>query len=379
MAEGREDSAGRTEQPTPRRLEKAREDGMVARAHGAAAAAVLLAGAAVLSFFGAHFAEQLALTVRLGLLADPRELRSPDGLLAAAGRVIAPGLEVVASVVILLAAVGFVADILVGGWIVSARPLVPDPSRINPIAGLGRLFSRAALAEIVKALVKFGVVGAVAVLLLRGWADRFLQLAAASWPYSLHDAARLWSGMFIALAVALCAVAALEAPYQLWEHRNRLKMTRQEVKDELRELDGSPQTKRRIRALRRRLARMRMMAEVEKADVVVTNPDHYAAALSYREGGMRAPRLVAKGTGLVALRIGEIAGAHGVAIVAAPPLARAICRWVELGDEIPAGLYPPVAEVLAYVHSLRIARAAGRPPPPRPQDRRFEPPAEFAA
>jgi flagellar biosynthesis protein FlhB len=187
----------------------------------------------------------------------------------------------------------------------------------------------------------------------------------------------LWDRLFLVLAAALASIAALEVPYQVWEYRDRLKMTRQEVKDELRELDGSPQTKRRIKLLRRRLARMRMAAEVPKADVIVTNPEHYAAALQYREG-MRAPRLVAKGTGLVAQRIREIATEHRVPVIEAPPLARAICRFVELEDEIPAGLYPPVAEVLAYVYRLRAAGASGRPLPPVPPDRRFEPPAEFA-
>ncbi len=378
MADGRDNGDSRTEQPTSRRLEKAREAGEVVRAHGGAAAAVLIAGAAVLGLYGAHFADRLELTLRLGLLADPRGLRTPQHLLAAAGRVMGPGLEILASLLVLMAAVGFVADILVGGWICSTRPLVPDLSRINPLVGLRRLFSRTAGVEIVKALIKFLVVGAIAVALLRSWAGGFEQLAADTWPQALREATLLWSRMFAILAVTLFALAALELPYQLWNHRNQLKMTRQEVKDELRELDGSPQTKRRIKALRRRLARMRMMTEVAKADVVVTNPDHYAAALSYQAGTMRAPRLVAKGNGLIALRIREVAREHEVATIEAAPLARAICRWVELGDEIPAGLYPPVAEVLAYVHRLRIAREAGKPAPRRPQDRQLAPPPEFS-
>jgi flagellar biosynthetic protein FlhB len=379
LADEREEGGSRTEQPTPRRLQKAREEGAVARAHGGAAAAVLIAGAAALSLFGAHFADRLELTLRLGLIVDPREARNPERLLAAASRVIAPSLEVMAAFLILAAAAGFVADLIVGGWIFSARPLVPDPSRIDPIAGLRRLFSRPALIEVVKAWIKFFVLGAIAAVVMRDWAGRLLGLAVATWPQSLSVAALLWSRMFVILAVALFGLAALEVPYQLWSHRDRLKMTRQEVKDELREFDGSPQTKRRIRALRQRLARMRMMAEVAKADVVVTNPDHYAAALSYRASVMRAPRLVAKGTGLVARRICEVADQHGVARIEVPPLARAICRWVELGDEIPVALYPPVAEVLAYVHRLRVAREAGKPPPRRPSDRRFDPPPEFAA
>lgn len=378
MADERDDGAGRTEQPTPRRLEKAREAGEVVRAHGGAAAAVLIAGAVALAAFGAHFANRLELTLRLGLVANPRDLATPERFLAAAGRIIGPGLGATASFLVFLAAVGFLADILVGGWVLSTRPLVPDPSRINPLLGLKKLFSRTGGVEIVKALIKLLVVTAIAVVLLRDWAGGFVQLAAAAWPQALRQAVLLLSRMFVILAAVLLALAALEVPYQLWDHRDRLKMTRQEVKDESRELDGSPQTKRRIRTLRRRLARMRMMTEAAKADVVVTNPDHYAAALSYSAGAMRAPRLVAKGTGLVALRIRAVAREHEVAIVEAAPLARAICRWVELGDEIPVGLYPPVAEVLAYVHRLRIARASGGPAPP-PQRQRFEPPPEFAA
>jgi flagellar biosynthesis protein FlhB len=184
--------------------------------------------------------------------------------------------------------------------------------------------------------------------------------------------------MFLMLTMALAGVAALEVPYQLWTHRDQLKMTRQEIRDELRDLEGSPQTRRRIRGLRRRLARLRMMSEVPRADVVVVNPDHYAAALRYREAEMRAPRLVAKGTGLVALRIRELAEEHGVPIVEAPRLARAIWRFVEFEDEIPIALYPAVAEVLAYVYRLRTAREAGTPPPPPPQDGRFEAPEDFA-
>jgi flagellar biosynthetic protein FlhB len=378
MAAERDDGDSRTEQPTPRRLQRAREEGAVPRVHGMAAAAVLITAAAALAAGGAHFANRLALTLRLGLLADPGDMQDPQRLLIAAGRVIGPSLGVLISFLALLAAAGAAAEILVGGWIFSFQPLVPDPARLDPAAGMRRLFSRTALIETLKAWIKFLVIGAIAAFLVWDGAGSYLQLAVATWPQALYAAALLWLHLFAILAVALFGLAALEAPYQFWAYRARFKMTRQELKDELRELDVSPQTKRRIRALRQRLARMRMMMEVPKADVVVTNPDHYAAALSYRAGKMRAPRLVAKGTGLVALRICELARQHEVPTIEAPPLARAICRWVELGDEIPVGLYSPVAEVLAYVHRLRIARAAGKPPPQRPQDRRFDPPAEFS-
>jgi flagellar biosynthetic protein FlhB len=266
---------------------------------------------------------------------------------------------------------------MIGGWVLSGRPLTPDFSRLDPIKGFQRLFSRTAFVEIVKALVKFAAVGATAFWLIRAWSPAFLRVAAETWPRAVDDAALLWSRIFLILAASLVGVAILEVPYQVWAHRDRLRMTRQDIKDEMREVDGSPQTKRRIRLLRRRFARMRMAMEVPGADVVIANPEHYAAALHYREGKVRAPRLVAKGTGLVALRIREIAVEHGVPVIEAPPLARAICRFVELEDEIPTGLYAPVAEVLAYVYRLRAARDTGKPEPPLPQQQRFEPPVEF--
>jgi flagellar biosynthesis protein FlhB len=372
-------SESRTEQPTARRLEKAREEGSVSRAHGVASSIVLVTGATALSLGGARLVELLELCLRRGLSFEPERAVTPGELLSVAGRVVLPGLEVIAPFLILMAVVGFVADTIVGGWIFSARPLSPDFSRISPVRGFQRLLSRAAFVEIVKALVKFAVVGMIAFSLIHAWAPAFFQAAAETWPRAADHVVLLWGRIFLVLSASLLAAAALEVPYQVWMHRDGLKMTRQDIKDELRELDGSPQTKRRIKTLRRRFARMRMATEVPKADVVVTNPEHYAAALQYQEGKMRAPRLLAKGTGLVALRIREIAAEHGVPMIEAPPLARAICRFVELEEEIPTGLYAAVAEVLAYVYRLRIARTAGVPPPPMPGMQRFEPPAEFAA
>jgi len=371
------DKQGRTEQPTERRLERAREQGSVVRAHGLASGAVLASGAAALTLAGGKVVELLGSSLRGGLALETDAMRDPARLFTAADQVMMPGIEIVALVLILVAAVGFLADILVGGWVFSGQALRPDFSRLNPVQGFARLFSQHALVEILKALVKFAVIGAIASWLLRSWAAAFVGLAAETWPHAAGHAALLGSRVFLILAASLAGAAALEVPYQMWAHRRRLRMTRQEVKDEMRELDGPPQTKRRIKALRRRLARMRMAMEVPKADVVVTNPTHYAAALKYRESEMRAPRLVAKGTGLVALRIRELAAENDVPVLEAPPLARAICRFVELEDEIPAGLYGAVAEVLAYVYRLQAAREAGRPVPPVPQDGRFHPPAEF--
>jgi flagellar biosynthetic protein FlhB len=367
----------RTEQATPRRLQRAREEGQIVRAHAVAGAAVLLAGAGLLALAGPKLLDMLEAAMRAGLRLAPEHMRESALLGAAAAAAVRPALLLLAPLLMLLAAVAFAADLAIGGWVFSARPLAPDLNRLNPLSGLRRLFSATALAEIVKALVKLAAVGIVAGWLIRARLDAYLHVAAETWPYAAQHSAALGLDLFLVLAAALAAVTALEVPYQFWSFRNRLKMTRQELKDELREQEGSPQTRRRIRSLRARMARGRMMSEVAKADVVIVNPEHYAAALAYREGGMRAPRLVGKGTGLVALRIREIAAEHAVPVLEAPPLARAIVRHVELGDEIPIGLYGAVAEVLAYVYRLRAAREAGAPPPPLPSGERFAPPPEY--
>ena len=368
----------RTEQATPRRLEKAREEGSIPRAHNVAGAAVVLAGALALLLAGGKFIELLEASLTSGLDLAPEPMRDPAQLAAAAGRIVQPAVMILGPFLLLMAAVAFVADIAIGGWTYATTPINPDFSRISPVKGFGRLFSHAALAEIIKALIKFIVVAGVAAWLMQNRLGGFLHAAGETWPFAAQQSAGLILQVFLVLAAVLAVLSLLEVPYQIWAHRDQLKMSRQDIRDEMREADGSPQTRRRIRSLRLKMARMRMMTEVPKADVVIVNPEHYAAALSYKDGSMRAPRLVAKGTGLTALRIREIAGEHDVPLVEAPPLARAVYRAVELGDEIPTGLYGAVAEVLAYVYRLRAARQAGAPLPQRPDDR-FAPPPEYAS
>jgi flagellar biosynthetic protein FlhB len=373
------EAGSRTEQATPRRLQRARQEGSVVRAHAIAGAAVLVAGAAILVIAGAKLIALLESSLRFGLSLQPESMRDPAHMLAVASDVAWPGLMILAPFMLLLAVVGFAADLMIGGWVVSTTPITPDFTRLDPLKGLGRLFSRAALAEIVKALVKFIVIGVIAAWLMKSWIADFLHIAAESWPYAPRHVATLSGEVFMILAASLAAVTVLEVPWQVWQHRDQLKMSRQELKDEQKDQEGSPQTKRRIRGLRVKLARARMMSEVPKADVVVVNPEHFAAALAYREDRMRAPRLVAKGAGLIALRIRAVAEEHGVTVVEAPPLARSVNRYVELGDEIPVGLYRAVAEVLAYVYRLRAARDDGMPAPPLPRDGRFDPPEELDA
>jgi flagellar biosynthetic protein FlhB len=369
----------RTERATPRRLQKAREEGSVVRAHAIAGVAVLLVGAGALFLWGGKLIDLLETSLQSGLSLAPEDAVEPARVLIVASSIMRPAAMILMPFLLLLAAVGFAADLLVGGWVFSAHPLTPDFQRVNPIKGFGRLFSHAALAEIIKALAKFAVITAVSAWLLHERLASFLRVASERWPYAPNHVAQMATEIFLILAAALAAVTLLEVPYQVWQHRDQLKMTRQDLREELRELEGSPQTRRRIRALRARFARARMMTEVPRADVVIVNPEHYAAALSYQEGRTRAPRLVAKGSGLIALRIRTIAVEHDVPVVEAPPLARAMNQFVGLGEEIPVGLYRAVAEVLAYVYRLKAARETGEATPAMPQDGRFDPPREFDA
>jgi flagellar biosynthesis protein FlhB len=372
-------SEDKTQQPSRRRLEKARQEGQVARSPSLPGAAIVLTAAVFFTLAGGSMMATLEHTLSAGLRLDPETMRDSSRIWASIWHEVAPALEMTGALMVLLMVVGILANLAMGGWVFSAIPLTPNISRISPTKGLQRLFSRDGLVEVAKVVAKVAVLGAVTYFLLRDFSPSLLDLGRETWPEPAYRIAALSARSLLILASALAATVALEIPYQLWSHHDRLKMTRQELRDEAREMEVSPHTRRRLRALRRRFARMRMMSEIPRADVVVTNPDHYAAALRYLEGRMRAPRLVAKGTGLVALRIRELAVEHKIPIVEAPPLARAIWRYVELDEEIPVGLYQAVAEVLAYVYRLKMARDTGRPEPTMPGDGRFDPPEQYRA
>jgi len=266
----------------------------------------------------------------------------------------------------LLLVAALVAPLLIGGWNVSSEALVPKWERLDPVRGFGRLFSVAGLIELGKSLARFAIVGGAGALVLWWQADELLALGTRPLQGAIGESLRLTGLALLALAASLVLIAAVDAPLALWQHRRALRMTRQEVRDELRENEGNPEVRGKIRARQQAVARSRMMQEVPRADVVVTNPTHYAVALRYDERRARAPVVVAKGADLIAARIRGIAEEHGVPVLEAPPLARALHATCELGEEIPARLYASVAQVLAYVYQLRAARAAGRAPPAAP-------------
>ena len=355
----------RTESPSQRRLEKAREEGQVARSRELATFLLLLAAAGAFSWMGASLVQQIGGSLRSGLTISHREAFEVGSLGQRLHTLSLDALWTVLPLLLLLLAVSLAAPLLLGGWLFSVKAFSPNFGRLSPLSGLKRMFSLHGLGELVKAVAKSLVVGALAVWVLWDARDELLGLGAFNIVDGLDHLGDLLSITFFALIGGLALIAIADVPLQLYQHHSKLKMTRQELRDEARETEGDPAVKGRIRSLQREAARKRMMAQVPKADVIVTNPTHYAVALSYTES-MRAPRVVAKGSALVAQRIREIAAEHRVPILEAPPLARALFRHTELGDEIPASLYEAVALVMAYVFQLRRYRAEGGPVPQAP-------------
>src|SRR5450830_796298 len=249
--------------------------------------------------------------------------------------------------------VALASPVLVGGWLFSSKAFTPNFGKLNPIRGLGNMFSKNALVELLKAVAKTLVVGVVAWMVMQHQKDAVLGLSVESLRAGSAHLISLLITAFLMIVGALGLIAAIDGPYQMWHYANKMKMSLQEVKQESKESDGNPQIKAKIRQMQHEMSRRRMMADVPTADVVVTNPTHYAVAVESCKNSRGAPQVVAKGIDEVAAKIRELAGEHKVAILEAPALARALYKHTDIGDEIPEALYGAVAEVLAYVFQLR--------------------------
>jgi len=361
------DRHDKTEAPTPKRLEDARREGRVPRSRELTAATVMVAAGIVLTMYGDSIGTRLGEMMRGGLVVSRADAFDVSAMTRAFSRLSLAALYAIAPVLLVTMVAALAAPLAIGGWAPSSKALTPNFSRLSPMAGLQRMLSLRSWVELGKALAKFAVVGIAATLVLYLNLDRLMSLGSEPIHAAIGHAIQLAGHALIALTAALVLIAAVDAPFQIWQHRQDMRMTREEVRQEHKEAEGSPEIKGRIRALQREMAERRMMEEVPKADVIVVNPTHYAVALRYDDRNMRAPRVVAKGVDLMAARIREVATEHKVPIFEAPPLARALHRHVEIGDEIPAGLYVAVAQVLTYIFQLRTAKAGGgiRPALPR--------------
>jgi flagellar biosynthetic protein FlhB len=354
MAETERDE--RTEAPTQKRLDEARERGQVPRSRDLSAAAVLLAAGLGLFFLGGPLGSKLAAIMRSSLSLTRAQALDSAQLLPSFQNAILQSLLAVAPVLACTLAAAICAPLAIGGWTFAGSSMAPKFERLDPMAGFGRMFSLNGVVELSKSLFKFGLVGSVGALVLGVHMDALMNLGREPVVAAITHASYISGQALLALSGSLILIAAVDAPYQVWQHRRELRMTREEVRQEHKEHEGSPEVKGRIRSLQRERAQRRMMLDVPKADVIVVNPTHYAIALRYDEANMRAPIVVAKGTDLIAAKIREVAAEHNVPIFEAPPLARALYRAVEIGGEIPAQLYVAVAQVLTYIFQLRTAR-----------------------
>lgn len=367
MAE--QDDQERTEQPSEKRLREAREKGDVPRSRDLSGALVTVAGMAALMSGSSQAWAHAQRIYQLGLSYDRAALMSGDlplHVLAAAGR---EALLLFAPVALATVLAALAAPLLLGGWSFSSEALVPKFDHLDPIAGLGRMVSMRGLVELAKSLLKLAFIGTALVLLLRNSAGSMLATGRGHVADDIAASMSLLGRSALLFGVMLGLIGGIDAVYQRFDYNRRQRMTKQELRDESKETDGNPELKGRIRQMQHQMSRKRMMQDLPKADVVVTNPTHFAVALRYDDGRMRAPRVIAKGVDVLAQQIRLVASSHRIPMVEAPPLARALYATTELGHEVPAALYVAVAQVLAYVYQLKQATEHGATPPdpPSPQ------------
>jgi flagellar biosynthetic protein FlhB len=358
----------KTEAASPRRLEKAREDGDVARSRELVTLVILGAGIAGVWLTAGSLSNAFGNALLHGLQFDRDAAFDPSHMRVQAGSMVMQALLAIAPFFAMMVLAALVGPLLLGGWLFSTKAIAPNFGKLNPLAGIGRMFSTQSLAELTTALAKSLLVGGVAWWVISGHVGTMVSLMAEPAHRALPHAVRLIAADCALIAATLVIVAMIDVPYQLWTYAKKLRMSREDVRQEHKESEGDPHVKANIRRLQQQAAKRRMMSEVPKADIVVTNPTHFAVALKYRDGDMRAPIVVAKGSDLVAARIRELAKEHNVAVLEAPPLTRALFKHTRLGDEIPAGLYTAVAEVLAWVYQLKRWKDEGGDAPRTPTD-----------
>lgn len=343
----------KTEPASPRRLEKAREEGQVARSRELGSFLAIMTGVASLWFGAGHIYRTLNGVLRSGLWFDPGITRDPQVMLDMTAHLAWQGLLLVLPIFGVLALAGVFSSVALGGFLLSLKALELKFERLDLIKGIGRMFAAQTLIELIKTLAKATLVGVVGVMVIWHYRGQMLSLTHMALPEALAHGLELVALCCLLIAASLVIVVLIDVPWQIWNHHKQLRMSPEEVKQENKESEGDPHIKGRIRQQQRAMASRRMMSAVPGADVVVTNPTHYAVALTYHEGQGGAPTVVAKGSGLIAAQIRAIAEEHRVPALEAPPLARALYHSVELDHEIPAELYAAVAEVLAWVYQLR--------------------------
>ena len=350
MAETGQD---KTEDATPRRRTEARNEGNVPKSQDLTAALMLLAAVVGLEVLGVRVFANMRNTVQIMLSGAHTDNATRAGDLGAIGAfTVHATLAMLAPIALLVMAIGLVACIGQVGFLITGKPLVPSAKKMNPIKGIQQLFSARAGMRLVLSIGKFVLIGVVAGLVMYADMNAILHLAELDTLAAFAVSARMVLNLAFILCALLVVLAIADFAYQKWQHSQDLKMTKQEVKQEMKNMDGDPMMKQRRARVARQLAMQRMAQAVPNADVIVTNPTHYAIALRYDSKTMQAPKVIAKGADFMALRIRQIAALNGIPLVERKPLARALYAGVEIGQEVPQEHYAAVAEILAYVYRL---------------------------
>ncbi len=349
-------SQEKTEEPTGRKLEKAREEGQVARSKELGTMAILMSAAVAFLVFGPALGKTLENILRYSFSMTREEIFDPARPVIHLGAMAQEAALALTPFMLILLIASIVGNTALGGILFSGKSLLPKFSRLNPLEGLKRMFSLKSLMELFKAVIKTLLVGGVGGLLLNNAIPSLLDMSMQDPMLSIFHALKLMTWSFFFLSCSLILIAMVDIPFQIYDNNQKLRMTKQEVKDEYKDTEGKPEVKRRIRQLQYEMTQRRMLQEVPKADVVITNPTHFSVALKYNSKTMQAPVVVAKGADHMAMKIREIARAHDVELVETPPLTRAIYYHADIDEEIPSGLYLAVAQVLAYVFQLRRYR-----------------------
>ena len=356
----------KTEEPTSRKLEKAREEGQVARSTELPAASVTIAALGMLYLTGDTLIHKMAEAFVSGFNFDRKLVHSPNLLPAIFGHEVLESFILIAPLLLLTITIAIASSGATGGFLFSTKALAPKASKLNPLNGLKRMFGTKALVELVKALLKFTLVAGVVTWVLYDNVSTLNNIGKMAFEPAMAVAGELLAKSALIMACALILIAAIDVPFQRWEFMKSMRMSIQDIKDEMKDMEGRPEVKAQIRRRQREMANRRMIDNVKDADVVITNPEHFAVALSYDPNGDSAPVLLAKGTDEVAARIRAEAEKHGIEIFRAPPLARALYFTTDLDQPVPEDLYYAVAQVIAYVFNLASIRP-GAPPLQRPQ------------
>lgn len=355
-------SQEKTEEPTARKQARAREEGQVARSRELNSMALVVTGALALLGFAPWIAGRiLELTARVFASAGSADVSMLNQL----GNVTWESMWTMVPMLLFMMLAGIVSTVAVGGFVLSPKALAFKGNRLSPMQGFKRMFSQRSLVELAKSIAKFVLVAGVAIATLSVLLDDLLQIGSLPIASAIAEGLRIVGTALLLIGSSLVVVALIDVPFQIAQHNKQQRMTRQEVKDELKDTEGKPEVKSRLRQLQQEVSRRRMFDEIPSADVVITNPEHFSVAIRYRSGEAAAPVVVAKGADYLAFRIRDVAREHEVPMLQVPALTRAVYFSTEIGEEVPSGLYVAVAQVLAYIFQLRQHQRgrAGRPAP----------------